>query len=162
MSSFNMVAGTNKLAGLVLHALNLEHGQIPRFRDAYLDIDEPGRPKLVILTRTGGNNRSNYVEENETLSGLVGFIADHDDSFDSTFAHWQFEVPADAAKVVTSAIAKITEMAADPQSGLDPEILMKPMDRFRGRIDNGGWDPEPMAEQMKEAFRKAGLDKESK
>ncbi|TLX17171.1 hypothetical protein [Rhizobium sp. MHM7A] len=158
MSAFSMVAGTNKLAGLVLHALNLEHGQVPRFRDAYLDIDEPGRPKLVILTRTGGGHRSRYIQENETLSGLVGFISDHDDPFDTTFAHWKFDVPVNAPPAVTSAIAEITEMAADPQSGLDPEILMKPMDRFKSRIEKKEWDPEPMAGQLKEIFRKAGWD----
>ena len=156
MGSFNMVAGTNKLASLVLHALNLEHRQIPRFRDAYLDIDQPGRPKLVIFTRTGGHNRSIYIGQNKTLSGLVGFIDDHDDPFDSTFAHWRFEVPADVSPAIKSAIATVIQMAADPKSGLDPEILMKPMDRFKSRIDNGEWDPGPVAEQFNEVLRKAG------
>jgi hypothetical protein len=160
MSNFNMVAGTNKLAGLVLHALSLEHTQVPRFRDAYLNLDEPDHPKLVILTRTGGGNRPHYVEENKTLSGLAGFICDHDDPFDTTFAHWVFDIPEDVPPVVTSTITKIIEMAHDPESGLDPEVLMKPMDRFRSRLERGAWDPSPMAEQMKEIFRKAGWTKE--
>jgi hypothetical protein len=153
-----MVAGTNKLASMVLHALNLEHTQVPRFRDAYLDIDELNRPKLVLLTRTGGPNRPSYVSENETLSGLAGFIGDHDDAYDRTFAHWQFEVPADAAPSVKAAIAEIIEMASDPESGLDPEILMKPMERFQSRLNGTGWDAGPMAEQLKEALRKAAGD----
>lgn len=135
MSSFNMIAGTNRLAGMVLHALNLEHTQIPRFRDAYLDIDEPGRPKLVIVTRTGGGNRASHIDDNATLSGLYGFIATHDDDFDSTFAYWKFEVPNDVDPSIKDAIETVIAMAADPQSGLDPEILMKPMDRFRSRLD---------------------------
>jgi hypothetical protein len=160
MSSFNMVAGYNKLAPMVLHALNLEPGQVPRFRDAYLDIDEPGCPKLVILTRTGGGNRSGYVNENKTLSGLVGFISDHDDSFDTTFAHWKFEVPSDLDPEIKDVISQITTLAADPNSRLDPEVLMKPMDRFRSRMD-GGWVDGPegqqAANQLRDAFRKAGL-----
>lgn len=134
MSSFNMVAGYNRLAGMVLQALNLEHSKIPRFRDAYLDVDEPGRPKLIILTRTGGGNRDAYANDNATLSGMSGFIADHDDIFDSTFAHWIFDVPKDVDPEIKDAIETITTMAADPKSGLDPEILMKPMDRFHARI----------------------------
>lgn len=158
MSSFNMVAGTNKLAAMVLHALNLEHTQVPRFRDAYLDIDEPGRPKLVILTRTGGPNRATYTSENETLSGMKGFIADHDDAYDLTFAHWQFEVPADVEPSVKATISKVLQLASDPENGLDPEILMKPMERFQSRIDNAGWDAGPMADQLREALQKASRD----
>jgi hypothetical protein len=163
MSSFNMVAGYNKLAPMVLHALNLEHGQIPRFRDAYLDIDEPARPTLVILTRTGGGNRSGYVEENKTLSGLAGFISDHDDTFDETFAHWRFQVPPNVDREVKDTIAQVVKLAADPQSDLDPEILMKPMHRFRTRMDNGWADgPEGRlaAKRLQEAFRKAGFGRE--
>lgn len=141
MTSFNMVAGYNKLAPLVLHALNLEHEQVPRFRDAYLEIDERGRPKLVLLTRTGGGGRLSYVEENKTLSGLVGFISDHDDDFDPTFAHWKFEVPPNADAKVLAVIQKVTDMASDPNSGLDPEILMNPMDRFRSRVDAMRMEP---------------------
>jgi hypothetical protein len=163
MSSFNMVAGYNKLAPMVLHALNLEHGQIPRFRDAYLDLDEPARPKLVILTRTGGGNRAGYVDENKTLSGLVGFISDHDDKFDTTFAHWQFEVPSNVDQEIKDLIAQIIKLAADPKSPLDPEVLMKPMDRFRSRMD-GGWADGPegqkAADQLRETFRRAGLSGE--
>lgn len=158
MSSFNMVAGINKLAGLVLNALNLEHTQIPRFRDAYVDIDDPSRPKFVILTRTGGGNRHDYVEENKTLSGMAGFVRDYDDEFDCTFAHWVFDMPHDADPRVAVTIAELKELAANPASDLDPEILMKPMDRFRNRIDTGGWDSGPAAEQLMEIFRKAGWD----
>jgi hypothetical protein len=157
MSSFNMVAGTNKLAGFVLHALNLEHTQVPRFRDAYVDLDDPLRPQLVILTRTGGGNRADFASENLTLSGMPGFIEDHDDAFDSTFAHWKFDIPPDPPAEVTRLLDKLRYMAADPNSDLDPEILMKPMDRFRSRLDSGGWDPTPMAKKLGEALRNAGF-----
>jgi hypothetical protein len=158
MSSFNMVAGTNKLAGMVLHALNLEHGQVPRFRDAYLDIDNPARPMLVILTRTGGGNRQGYIEDNKTLSGMDGFISDDDDSYDETFAHWRFDVPPNVEESIREVIAKVIELATDPNSGLDPEILMKPMDRFKSRLNSEDFDPGPMADQLKEAVRQAGFD----
>lgn len=134
MSGFNMVAGCNRLAGMVLQALNLEPTQIPRFRDAYLDIDEPGRPKLVIMTRTGGCNRASYPYGNETLSGLAGYISTHNDTFDETFAYWVFDVPKDVEPAISEAIETVVTMAADPASDLDPEILMKPMDRFHARI----------------------------
>jgi hypothetical protein len=162
MSSFNMVADFNKLAPMVLHALNLESKQIPRFRDAYLDIDEPGRPKLVIMTRTGGPYRKDYIDENKTISGLAGFISDRDDPFDHTFAYWSFEVPPNVESQIKALIAKVVEMSADPLSGLDPEVLMKPMDRFHSRIADNTWDVDPAAQQLTEVFRKAGLDGKSK
>jgi hypothetical protein len=67
----------------------------PRFRDCFVGDDEHPEydDKIIIYTRTGGNNRETYEEGNEWIRSLPGFITDYDDSFDSTFACWVFEKP---------------------------------------------------------------------
>lgn len=73
--------------------------RIPRFRDAYINKDK----QLVLYTRTGGGNREYYERRtdenaeytglfNEDLRKLPGFVRDYDDTYDSTFAHFIYEV----------------------------------------------------------------------
>lgn len=107
MSMYNMVVGHDPAAGAVLTTLGYgsmdELQDIPRFRDAYIDVGGD-TPKLVILTRTGGNNRSDYEKENEALRQRPGFIDDIDDSLDPTFAHWRYAVPDEAVDRVNAVI----------------------------------------------------------
>jgi hypothetical protein len=110
MSLYNMVMGVNKAAPVVLGVLGITPDQVPRLRDAYYD----GR-YLCIYTRTGGGNRDYYENEqscrenypemlmpgvdspkgpwNDDLRAVPGFVTDRDDSYDSTYATFFFEVP---------------------------------------------------------------------
>jgi len=90
MSLYNAVMGTSPLAPLVIKILNLKPDGVPRFRDAWASDDGS---ELVILTRTGGNNRPDYERENAALTQIEGYKHDCDDSFDPTFAHFTYETP---------------------------------------------------------------------
>lgn len=87
MSLFNQACGYSPMVRLALAMMDKEPNDFPRFRDAYINIEEDD-PRLVVMTRTGGGNREGYQTENEAIRQLPGFIKDEDDDFDSTFAYW--------------------------------------------------------------------------
>lgn len=89
MNLYNQLFGHNPLAQVVLLAVSADPRRIGRLRDAYIT----PKGKFAILTRTGGGNRPNYEEQNAYLHTLPGFIEDKDDSFDSTYAVFIYEVP---------------------------------------------------------------------
>lgn len=95
MSLYNMVHGVNPAAFFILPMLGKHPDEYPRFRDCFLRDEE--RPEydnhIHIFTRTGGGNRDGYEQENQAMRDMEGFVADFDDSFDSTFASWVFKVP---------------------------------------------------------------------
>jgi len=110
MSLYNMLFGTNPNTDFLLAALGIDKDKIPRFRDCFID-----EGRIVIHTRTGGGNRDYYESEescrdnypeyfgddpptgpwNEDLRALPTFIMDEDDDFDSTYANFYFECPAE-------------------------------------------------------------------
>jgi hypothetical protein len=90
MSTYNLAMGTSPLASLCLALLGIDPKTAPRLRDAWVSDDGE---RIIVLTRTGGGNRSSYEEENAKLTQVEGFIADHDDIRDNTFAHFVYEAP---------------------------------------------------------------------
>lgn len=95
MSLYNLINGYNPAGIFFLPMLGKHPDEYPRFRDCFLyDEDKPEhRGHIHIYTRTGGMNRNYYSEENSELTNMPGYVTDYDDSFDSTFATWVFEVP---------------------------------------------------------------------
>ncbi len=99
MSLYNSLCGNNPLFE-ILHAVLATAGElpyIPRYRDTYTAVNAAGVPRIVIYTRTGGGNRPGYADQNKALAAHPLYLGDRDDSFDSTFAHFEFAVPADWA-----------------------------------------------------------------
>jgi len=88
MSLYNMVNGVNPATFYILPMLGKHPDEYPRFRDCFM-VEE----LIHILTRTGGSNRSEYVEENQAIRDMPGFVTDFDDARDSTYAHWVFTMP---------------------------------------------------------------------
>lgn len=128
MSLYNTVMGFDPLARLVLSILKIANSEtVPRFRDAYVDVrGEP--PVLVILTRTGGGSRPDYLEENERLRTEVpGFLDDRDDGFDTTFAHFRYSVPDEYLELVRDAVQQGRD------AGWEFDL---PMDRMRKMLEN--------------------------
>lgn len=93
MSMYNMVCGQNPLAGVLLSIIGFNfktaHEDIPRLRDLYVTRDEA--PRIVIFTRTGGSNRAGH--DLSVLTKNPNYHSDHDDSYDETYAHFEFNVP---------------------------------------------------------------------
>ncbi len=88
---YTMVFGVNKLAGPLLAGLQIDHKEVPRFRDCFLSAEDT----IVVYTRSGGGNREAYKEENEAMRRRAGYLRDEDDSYDSTYALFHFAIPED-------------------------------------------------------------------
>lgn len=113
MSLYNMLFGVNPASKIFLAMIDLDMGDIPRFRNVYLNIGEDfqGGSKdftgseplfIAVHTRTGGGNREFYDEHNEdnpdgpwnsTMRENEYFVYDCDDDFDCTYATFFFSVP---------------------------------------------------------------------
>lgn len=87
---YNAFQGYNPATITILSILKLDPQRVTRFRDAWFTDD--GK-HMVVLTRCGGNNRSEYADGYRYLSEHKLYVADHDDTFDSTYAHFLFRVP---------------------------------------------------------------------
>ena len=105
MSLYNVLHGHCLAAGFVLHALGLvdESGNgatVPRFRDAYCELDTENDTVsgLVVLARIGGGNREDYAEDIAKLQAHPDHLSDEDDEFDPTFAVFRFRVPEGEAE----------------------------------------------------------------
>lgn len=120
MSLYNMVRGFNVNARLCLAMLGIDPAGIPRFRDAWLSDDGAN---IVVLTRTGGGNRPDYENENQSLREVAGFVGDHDDSFDSTFAHFLYQTP-ERFKADAALIAEVVRVAGKGAEQQGPAAIM--------------------------------------
>lgn len=99
---YSAVLGTNPKAAAIVAMLR--HAQpesesraclfdFPRYRDAYFAYDADGTAHIVVLTRTGGGNRSSFVAENAAITKHPLYVRDEDDAFDATYALWWFDIP---------------------------------------------------------------------
>lgn len=95
MSLYNMLHGVSPLAPLLLGSLGIDFHTVDRIRDVYL---KKYRDEVVIevFARTGGGNREHYP--NAILTSHPNYIADEDDGFDNTYAHYYFRVPDELKK----------------------------------------------------------------
>lgn len=130
-----MMCGNNPLYLLYINMLMTRGAlTIPRFRDAYTV--GPPEPRIVMYTRTGGKNRSAYERENAAMRAHLCYQYDYDDSFDSTFAHWEFEIP----EQFRSRMVRLHELLLHHPKFLTPrEKFNISLERMRGR---DGEDPE--------------------
>jgi hypothetical protein len=132
MSLYNMVNGVNPLVAVCLGLLDLQPGDVGRFRDAYF-METDGEPRIVVFTRNGGGNRDDYVDVFERLQQHPLYVRDWDDDYDCTYASIEFRVPPGEEDSVREVLAAIREQR--------PELLVAPMDRFRAAIEK--LKPEP-------------------
>lgn len=147
MSLYNALFGVNPMAGLLMHALGIESGDVPRFRDCWLDTEGP-KYLIALHTRTGGGNRAMYECEasarrnypeyfdgkddpsgpwNADLRKLPGFVFDEDDDFDNTYATFFYEVP-EAFKGIIETMHNLTGDMQPPS-----ERWQKVLDDLRSR-----------------------------
>ena len=109
MSLYNALFGVNEAAPIILKIAGLTPGQIPRFRDCYIE-----NGNVVVYTRTGGGNRecnaygdedcsSCYHTANDLLTEKPNYLTDYDDDFDSTYAYFVFS-PLEEYKDLAAAL----------------------------------------------------------
>lgn len=81
----------------LLEAIYLPESMIPRFRDCYLS---PDLERIIVYTRTGGNNRNSYTREIDFLKSNKYYLKDYDDSFDKTYMSFEFKIPEDKLEYI--------------------------------------------------------------
>lgn len=97
MSLYNMLFGQNPAADLLLAMLNLNQGDVGRYRDCYPSEDGT---KILVYTRNGGGNREQYQGVLDALKDHPNWLNDQDDDFDCTYATIEFSVPAGCEEAV--------------------------------------------------------------
>lgn len=139
MSLYNMVCGVKPAAFFVLPVLGKHPEEYPRFRDCFIGDEEQPKTdgKIIIYTRTGGGNRASYGEENAAITQMDGYQFDYDDSFDSTFANFVFDIPEkwgdDVNKALTGKLNETSQEYQDMICTTFPKIE----DKLRGMFDAG-------------------------
>lgn len=116
MSLYNMICGVNPASGLLLGLIDVAYEEIPRPRDVYLSDDGD---HVIIYTRTGGGNREEYMTQNAALAKNPNYVGDHDDDFDSTFAHFKFKI----TKEGRDKLAKEFEALTDEEKKVITEVI---------------------------------------
>lgn len=136
MSLYNMIHGVNPLAGVLMKMLDIEPGDVPRFRDCYFNGEH-----IVIYTRTGGGNREAYEAENNAMCELPGYVRDEDDDYDSTYANFYYEVPEQFHLLID----KLKSMA---QKQTQAERWEAALEHIKTASPN-----DPVVQRMTEAFK---------
>ena len=85
---YNYLCGCNPYTGVILKMIGLNYTVIERFRDCGVDIE---KGQIWVYARTGGQNREQY--KNEKLIYNTWYIEDHDDTYDETYAEYNFRIP---------------------------------------------------------------------
>lgn len=115
MSLYNMMHGMTQATFFVLPMLGKHADEYPRFRDCFTsDKEHPEYDGHIhVYTRTGGGNREGYTDEINEMRSMPDFVADFDDSFDSTYASFVFRVPEkwreDFKSIIAGEVAKVSE-----------------------------------------------------
>lgn len=123
MSLYNMVHGESPIASVILAILGVTRDEIPRYRDTRYDGEH-----FIILTRTGGGNREEYEVDNLWLTTLDGYVSDQDADFDSTYAEFRYEVPADFSHLLEKLKTFIDTKSVDEKWMETFEALKNPSD----------------------------------
>lgn len=121
--------------GPILKAIGLKKGDIDRFRD--VDVPPYSRYRqlplftdprfesedkcsdkntIVVLTRTGGSNRSEYGDNWKFIRNHPNYICDYDCSFDETYAYIEFSVDP-------TTLSKLKLLNSNPKPDLEKMTL---------------------------------------
>lgn len=140
MSLYNQLFGMNKDAPVLLGMLGLNMEYFDRFRDVFL-IDNG--TKIIVYTRTGGDNRDNYQKNWEKVQNHELYIGDYDDVFDNTYAYIEFKIPSkykETAKKMFKEepmnVGDMFNMECKRLDNNDPEALERAKE-IAGKILNG-------------------------
>lgn len=109
-----------------------------RLRDAYLSKD---RTKVIVYTRLGGGNRDSYKQSIDRLRSKYNYVKDYDDTFDSTYASFEFKIDEDKlAKVVAFYASTDTRTGQEKteeslkQIEQNPEKFMREHPEFKDAV----------------------------
>jgi hypothetical protein len=90
MILYHALFGVCPYADTLLGMVGIDKPAVPRFRDCYLNGGH-----IVIMTRSGATReQSTFADAHRTLEASRHFIRKVKDSFDPTYAYFQYEIPA--------------------------------------------------------------------
>lgn len=102
MSMYELIFADGEKGMPLMGALGFKStGDVGRYRSAWLEMDDDGKPRIAVYTRNGGNNREHYMPD---LEDHPNFLFDRDDSFDNTYATIYFSIPEDFEKYLDEQI----------------------------------------------------------
>jgi hypothetical protein len=109
-----MLHGVKPSTFFVLPMLGKHPDEYPRFRDCFLGDEENDiEDKIIVYTRTGGGNREAYEDEIAEMQAMPTYLQDYDDSFDSTYACFVYDIPeefkADFDLIMKGRLPEISE-----------------------------------------------------
>lgn len=125
---YNLTCTQNPDALSLLQLICLDHSFLVsdcRFRDAYLSDD---KKRVIVYTRIGGPNRQDYKDAIDILCTRNDYVTDYDDSFDNTYASFEFAIPEYELNMV-----KETYKNSDTSTG--QEKMEKSLDEFQKNPD---------------------------
>lgn len=108
---YTSLISDNKNVDLILSKLNLKVKDLDRFRDIdippynrfrqlplftdtrFKDIDNcKNKDTVIVLTRTGGGNRKDYIKNWTDIKNNENYVCDYDADFDTTYAYIEFKI----------------------------------------------------------------------
>ena len=92
MALYNSLFGVHPAAKYLLKILDLDIEKLGRFRDIYIE-EKADDHRIILFTRLGGGNRSDYTHVYELLRKHPDYIRDYDDDFDMTYSYIEFKIP---------------------------------------------------------------------
>lgn len=133
MSLYNMIHGVNQATFYILPMLGKHPDEYPRFRGCF--VTEAGN--IAVYTRVGGGNRGCGYGEDELYKD-ENFLTTYDDDFDSTYATYEFSVPAkwrsDFEKIMAGKIGEISKEYQDEIKRVFPKLAPE-FEKMFGRKD---------------------------
>lgn len=141
MSLYNLINGVNPAVFFILPMLGKHPDEYPRFRDCFCNDEEHPEynDHIHVYTRTGGGNRGSYEDENAEMTEMPDYVADFDDSFDSTYASWIFRVPDrwkdDFTKLREDRISEVSDEYKEEIKRIFPKLADKVDELFADAQD---------------------------
>lgn len=90
MSLYNQLFDENPDASVLIGFLGLNKEIFGRYRNIFLN---KAGDKIIVYTRCGGGNRTEYERVFEMMKRHPNYLRDYDDTHDNTYAYIEFSVP---------------------------------------------------------------------
>lgn len=147
---YNMFKEESEVEDILLGMLKLKRDDFGRYRDCYLS---PEGDKIIVYTRTGGNNREDYF--NEDLTDHPMYLCDYDDDFDNTYMSIEFSVPA-SFQVICKNLVNETDTRTGSEKFQD---FLKELESDPDKVIKENKNVSNFVENFKSIFETNGGDK---
>lgn len=154
MSLYNVLVKTRPFAALVFRFLDINPVTVDRMRDADVITDEEGYPiQLVILTRTGGNNREAHTASNARLAAHPWYLRDEDEAEDQSYASFYFDLPTESLRKILIPMINMVKEEYGPSSPTPFQRFLTTVERIQNNeVDLTAEQSNAIGRQIVESF----------